>query len=159
MIDYITGEVTSETYVTVKKYHERFGAYRRTDGLRWINKFTFNEVKMLMLLGEFEDHQSHIVILSSSRRDAILEFLDISRQYFYRLVNSLVEKHALARLNRDELMLNPSYFYTGGSNGLVHRIKQFYILYNDIYGTSISYLDDEWEIPGTVPAGNNSHDK
>jgi hypothetical protein len=158
VVDYQTGEVQSETSVFVGKLSERFGLYRITDGLSWVMMFDIHEMRLLMLLGEAEDNENHIVTLTPAKRDAISTFMGYTKRHFYRILSRLVERHAVVKLTNFEYLLNPSFFYKGSSAKLIGRIKSFYEIYNKVYGTNISYLDDEVYLPG-VSSGFSTRDE
>lgn len=124
-IDMETGEVKSITTVTVRDVNERFGMYRTTKGLEWIKTFTGKEMQMMMLLNHIENVETHIVNLSPLIRQEIYEFFKIGKSTLSDIISRMEDKKFLIRLTNSDLMLNPSYFYKGGSKDLLKRIELF----------------------------------
>lgn len=124
-IDMETGEVKSITTVTVRDVNERFGMYRTTQGLEWIKTFTGKEMQMMMLLNHIENVETHIVNLSPLIRQEIYEFFKIGKSTLSDIISRMEDKKFLIRLTNSDLMLNPSYFYKGGSKDLLKRIELF----------------------------------
>jgi hypothetical protein len=144
-VDRETGEVIIETEVSIRKYYEKFFSCRATDGIKWINNFDYHELRMMMLLNKFEELNGHVIMLSVFARDEICEFFGFTVRHVYRILNRLIEKHAMIRLTDNQYLMNPAYFYKGSSKELSRRIKQFYALYNKTYNTDLSYFDKVFE--------------
>ena len=115
IVDMETGEVKTITTKSVSSNSERFGFHRTTEGIEWICDFSGNEMKMLMILLEFENDKTMTVSLSKLEKDHILNLLNISKQYFYRVIKALIENDALVKLSSSDFVLNPMFFYRGGS--------------------------------------------
>jgi hypothetical protein len=142
MVDHETGEVETVTWTTVQEFNETFGCYRMTNGIGWMKMFDLHEILLVTALGQYEDYKTHVIAFTTSVRKAACDFLKVSNRTMYRIINSLVGKHVIIKMTRDEFLLNPAYFFRGGSKELLKRIQDFYKLYNDKYGASASFEED-----------------
>lgn len=111
-------------------------------GFEWFKRFSALEIRTMVYLNEIRDPKERVSRLTTSGRLSLCSFAVLSRSSFYRVLRSLEKKHGIIKLNMDELIVNPSFFFRGGTINLRREISQFYTLYNERYGTNISCLDD-----------------
>jgi hypothetical protein len=149
IVDYQTGETTSITTLSVKKFAERFVLCRKTNGLGWVNKLSGTEIKLLINLLEFENLQTHVVSLSKLQYARLCEMMNLTKKRCQQLLVDLEAKHALGSLTDTDFILNPAYFYQGESKDVLARINDFYIAYNDKHGTSLTLEEDMMPVDNT----------
>lgn len=106
---------------------------------------------------ELEDFNMHVVGLTTSKKNGLCSFFHVTPRRLNQMISKLVAKHVIIRMNSDELVLNPSFFYKGSPKDVMKRIENFYLLYNDKYGTNLSYLDDFHTAVEGVDKIMNSH--
>lgn len=126
VVDSITGEVASEEVHWRSDNNETFGMHRTTEGSDWVFDFTGNELKMLIVLLEIEDLKTGIVPLSRLTRTHLVEKFGKSDRYVRGILSALEGKNGLIKLSRTDILLNPSYFYQGGTK-MFNRKLEFYI--------------------------------
>jgi len=115
IVDFNTGEVTSEESHYTKDNSETFGMHRTTEGVDWIFQFTGNEIQMLVILLELEDNKTGIVSLSHLKKQHLLNKFQKTERYLRSILTSLEGKKALLKLSVNDILLNPTYFYKGGT--------------------------------------------
>jgi len=114
-VDFATGEVKSIQSLVNFKHNETFGMHRTTEGIDWVFGFTGNELQMLMVLLAIENPKNDLVEISMLKKEHLLKSFNFSKQMFNRILSSLEKKGALIRITNTDIMLNPSYFYQGGT--------------------------------------------
>lgn len=114
-VDLTTGEVTSITSVSVRKNEETFGMHRSTEGVDWILQFKGIELHMIVFLLELENIKTGIITVGKLQRDDILRKFGITLNYYNKVLGRLIEHKALVKLSPNDYLLNPCYFYKGGT--------------------------------------------
>lgn len=142
MIDFETGSIKTTTKLTLKRFSERFILLRTTDGLALVNKLTGPEMKMLINLLAFEEHEKHEVSLSKKKFLELQKAVGLSRRQCNLVISQLEKKRALTPLTKTDFILNPVYFYQGNPREARARIKAFYAAYNEKHGTSFAGEED-----------------
>jgi hypothetical protein len=82
---------------------------------KWIMLFTGNEVQLLILLLAFENERTETIILTVNIRKRLAQLFGKSYRYVQRIMQQLEAKGALLRLSQDDMLVNPMYFYKGGT--------------------------------------------
>ena len=131
-IDIDTGEVKTIRKTIISKNNETFGMYRLTTGAEWILDFQGRELQLIMVLLHFEDMKTRIVPMSHLVRKSILELFKISSSTLSNMLRDMEDKGFLLKLSRNDLLLNPLYFYRGGSHDIKQRITDFNNEYDKI---------------------------
>jgi hypothetical protein len=137
--------------VVNQRYDEKFVSLRKTWGIWWITKFNGSELMMMLVLLNFEDLETHVIILEKTRRKFLCELFKVTERQIYNIIRGLIKKHALIKVDSFKLILNPSYIYNGSYKSVKHRIEDFYKRYNSVYKTciipemDIVYLPEELE--------------
>lgn len=109
------GVVKSIRTVKVYKNEETFGLHRTTEGIDWIFNFTGNELQMLIVLLNLENLKSGTVEVGKLKKDHLIKLFGFSKEMFNRILRNLEKKEAVIKLSPSEFILNPSYFYQGGT--------------------------------------------
>ena len=125
IVDFETGEVFSEEIHYSKNNEETFGMHRTTEGVDWIFTFTGIELQMMIVLLEIEDLKSGIVSLTPLMKKHISEKFNKSARYIREIISSLEIKDALYKITTQDIILNPSYFYKGGTKNFKSRLSNF----------------------------------
>jgi hypothetical protein len=94
---------------------------RTTEGLDWIKSLNGTEWKVIMYLLERCDSMTQRVIISKKTRQIICESLKITRQYFYNVTASLEKKNFIRKESPSDYLINPDYFYKGGTGNLKEK--------------------------------------
>lgn len=115
IVDYETGEIKSVTTITANKSEETFGMHRSTEGVDWVLKFKGIELQMVIFLLELENIKSGIITISSLQKQSLLDKFKISASYYHRIISNLIDSHTLVKLSPSDFLLNPCYFYKGGT--------------------------------------------
>ena len=123
-IDFETGEIKSISTVKVNSFDERFGFYRTTTGVEWIFDFTANELQFLMLLCHLEDDE-HIVRMTPLLKEQILKDANLKITMFKKIIKGLEDKNGITRISKSDIILNPRYFYKGGSKLVKEKILNY----------------------------------
>lgn len=104
---------------------ETFSMVRTTDTLDWVHKFSGNELKLLLLLLEYEDKNTGVVTLGSVSRRKLREGFGKSARYIQEIMQYLEMKRGFVRITKTELMINPMYLYKGSSGNFVKKMDEF----------------------------------
>lgn len=136
IIDLETGVVTSVTQVTVSKFCETFIMGRTTDGMEWLNLFSGDEIKLLIILTEMQDIKTRIVHFTPVNRHYAEKMMSLKSNSLSKMIKRLEDKQALIRQSRTELILNPTYFYKGSSKEVLKNYNDFKLVYNSNYVTT-----------------------
>ena len=126
ILDVNTGELHSEEVHYRYDNTETYGMHRTTSGLGWIKDFSGNEMKMLMLLLELEDIKSGVVSYSRLSREHLISFFGKSERHIASIIAALEAKKALVRLTQTDIVINPLFFYKGGTKNFKKRYS-FYL--------------------------------
>jgi hypothetical protein len=124
---------------------ESYGMHRTTEGIRWVFSFTGNELQMLMVLLELEDLKSGIVVLSSLVRKNLAKEFDKTDRYIRGLIKSLEDKDGLVKLSPNDILLNPSLFYKGGTKSFKGKYDKYLLAKRNIT-TNIENFENERKI-------------
>lgn len=113
---------------TIEKI-ETFGMHRTAKningGIDWVFNFTGNELQMLMVLLAIENPKNDLVEISILKKEHLLKSFNFSKQMFNRILASLENKEALIRITNSDIMLNPAYFYQGGTKNWKIKYENF----------------------------------
>lgn len=131
IVDLQTGEVVSEEVHYNSNNNETFGMHRTTEGIDWIFKFTGIELQMMIVLLEIEDLKTGLISLTPLTREHICHKFNVSDRYIREVIKSLVDKDALIKITSQDLMLNPSYMYKGGTK-IFKQKYQTYLKYKGV---------------------------
>lgn len=115
-IDHLTGQVTKQTFeYKINKNNLRFGMFNM-ESLEWLKKFeSLTQMKILFMLLEYESHKTGLVIINSSVKKELGDFLGLNLRAITAAISSLVENDCLVRVKRGEYMINPNIIYQGGT--------------------------------------------
>lgn len=128
IVDLQSGEVVSEEIHYHSNNAETFGMHRTTEGVDWIFKFTGIEFQMMIVLLEIEDLKTGLISLTPLIREHVCSKFDKSDRYVREIIKSLVDKDAVVKITSQDLMLNPSYMYKGGTK-IFKQKYQTYLKY------------------------------
>ncbi|GHT71808.1 hypothetical protein AGMMS50239_41130 [Bacteroidia bacterium] len=130
------GEIMEATYLNTKKYTEKFGMYRETEGLDWLLDMDGKEIKLVTYLMSFTtNNDTFRVVLGTTDRHMIGKKLKMTQKTFQEYIRRLERKMVIYRLSRNELLINPRYFFKGSSGEVPQKMVEFYELYNKKFGT------------------------
>jgi hypothetical protein len=125
IVDFSTGEIHSEEIHYSKNNEETFGMHRTTEGVDWIFQFTGVELQMMIILLEIEDLKSGLVSLTPLMKKHIAEKFNKTDRYIREVISSLETKKALVKITTQDIILNPSYFYKGGTRQFKTKYEIF----------------------------------
>ena len=104
---------------------EAFGMHRTTEGVSWILNFTGIEIHMLVVLTELENTATDMVSLTPLVKKHLADKFDKTPRYIREVIASLEAKDALIRVTTQDLVLNPSYFYKGGTKTFKNKMLMY----------------------------------
>lgn len=125
IVDLTTGEVVSEEVHYRHNSNETFGMHRTTEGVDWIFKFTGIELHMLVVLLEIETLNTGMVNLTPLVKKHLANKFEKSSRYIREVIASLESKDALVRVTGQDIVLNPSYFYKGGTKTFKNKMLMY----------------------------------
>lgn len=104
---------------------ETFGMHRTTEGVSWILNFTGIEIHMMVVLTELENTATDMVSLTPLVKKHLADKFDKTPRYIREVIASLEAKDALIRVTTQDLVLNPSYFYKGGTKTFKNKMLMY----------------------------------
>ena len=104
---------------------ETFACHRNTNGVDWIFKFTGIELHMLVVLLEIETLNTGMVNLTPLVKKHLANKFEKSSRYIREVIASLESKDALVRVTGQDIVLNPSYFYKGGTKTFKNKMLMY----------------------------------
>ena len=125
IVDLETGEVVSEEVHYRQNNNETYGMHRTTEGVEWIFQFTGIELHLLVVLLEIETLNTGMVNLTPLVKRHLADKFDKTPRYIREVIASLEAKDALIRVTTQDLVLNPSYFYKGGTKTFKNKMIMY----------------------------------
>lgn len=147
IIDFTTGEVKTMTSVRSYNNDERFGFYRTTTGAEWVFNWTANELQFMIYLSTFEDEHGAIKYTSLVKKQ-LCTVSGKTDRFIRTVIKSLEDKNGLVKLTTTDLVLNPRYFYRGGTKTIKDKIENYDKTRRELYGT-LSLLECSNEVTGS----------
>lgn len=126
VIDRESGEVYRSQKVKTKKIEYYYTQVNDDLVMEDIMRLTGQEIKLIMMMEGYADHQTNEPLLSKGRMDKILNNLDISRKTFYNMKSSLKRKAFIIK-HKGVDIVNPHYLWRGSTvdrENLLEEIKE-----------------------------------
>ncbi len=119
LLDKDTGEIIEYRRNFITKNKERFIMVRITDGISWISLFNGNEMKLMLYMASYIDHETHYVFMSDYRRSQLVQMLGYKNdRSLNTLISGTLRKGGFKRVRKynDTYMMNPAFTYAANTN-------------------------------------------
>jgi len=130
-IDVTTGELLTVTKSSLRGNDETFVMGRTTHGYEWLKGLTALELKLLMIMVDNKGRKDNTIALTGGKIEDIGFALNFSSKTVKNALRTMRIKGLVKEISRGVYLVDPSTFFSGGTNNWKKMYAEF-ISVNDV---------------------------